>query len=310
MPVKYLTVTRDKVLRGLAKTHALKASYQISERISQRLLRETHDSRLQVETLLSLAFVERDKGNLKKALDYNDKALDIARKTKDIALIGRVCNSAGEIYIQQKKLKEALQFLTRAKELYEKIGNKKGLTDVYNALGVIFRRQGKLEEAIKYFERVIEIMKEIGNLAEISTVYTNIAAVKQQQGKLDEAIEILTRFGIPIARTKGRKAVSTFNLGDVYKDKGDFRKALGFMLQGRTTFEEIGHGYLKPVNEEVQKLNRQEILEGIKLSLEEQKVAQKRIIEMKTLQETVSELKLNIEQVKELEEQIIQKLIE
>ncbi len=55
--------------------------------------------------------------------------------------------------------------------------------------------------------------------------------------------------------------------------------------------------------------NVAEVLSGIDLSEEEKRVAQKRLIDLKSLVESSKELSLEVQKIKEIEEQVIAKLL-
>ncbi|MBP9068584.1 MAG: tetratricopeptide repeat protein [Bacteroidia bacterium] len=165
-----------------------------------------------------------------KALTYYKKGLEIFGKTQNPEIESTILNNIGIAYKDVGKYKEALVYYERSLNIYERINSKLGLTQCFLNIGAAYDKIPNDEKALFYFQKALIVSKEIGDEFSISTAESNIGLSYFKLNKIPEAEKYLLSAyskGLEIgAMTVVRDASNT--LRNLYRKKGDFKKALEF----------------------------------------------------------------------------------
>lgn len=103
------------------------------------------------------------KGNWDKALKYNEKSFNLAKKIDYKPLISLSLLRFGVIYETKGELDLALKYIKESLSLAKKMDQKPVITGCFNALGRIYQEKGEFDQALKYCEECLEIKEEMGH---------------------------------------------------------------------------------------------------------------------------------------------------
>ncbi len=124
--------------------------------------KKTNDPKFEANAYLSVGNFYARQGNLKMALDYQNRASQIMQQvgyTKGLAL---VWNSMGNIYLQQEQYEASREMYFQSLEQNKKMGSANGMAFAYNNIGTSYAWEGRHAEALSEFEKGLAIAKEAG----------------------------------------------------------------------------------------------------------------------------------------------------
>jgi serine phosphatase RsbU (regulator of sigma subunit)/Tfp pilus assembly protein PilF len=195
--------------------------------------------------LNNIGIIYDDRGEVKKALEFYFKCIEIDNELKNKQGVASSYNNIGLAYKNQGRIEEGLNYYTKALKIQEEIGYKKGMAQSYNNIGVIHDEQGNLDIAFDYYLKSLEIKKQIGDKKGIALCYNNIGVFKNDKGHDSEALkyhfkslelreEIGDNFGI---------ATSLSNIGVIYYFQENYDLALEYYFKSLKIEKEIDDKY-------------------------------------------------------------------
>ena len=130
--------------------------------------------------------------------------------------------------LAESKPDQGLQFATQGIALSRKIGFRRGENKCINTLGLAFHQLGKLDTSLVCFEKHMEISKELGDSLGIAEAFDNISVLDIHLGRIEKALESRIRSNeIYVSLDKKDLLASGYTwIGNIYKEKGDYTKAL------------------------------------------------------------------------------------
>ena len=104
-------------------------------------------------------------------------------------------NNIGMVYDSKGELDKALEFYNKALEIQkEKAPNSLDLAGSYNNIGLVYRQKGELDKALEFYNKALEITKEKApNSLDLAASYNNIGLVYRQKGDAARAEEYLKK---------------------------------------------------------------------------------------------------------------------
>ena len=116
-------------------------------RVAADKLQNQNNDFLQGKTFLKISKAYQAIGQVSKALDFIDAALQIADKIKDASLQVACLSQKGSIYLGIGQASDAQVHLEQALSLAKKANDQKVLAEVYTHLGNLFTYQRQYEPA-------------------------------------------------------------------------------------------------------------------------------------------------------------------
>ncbi|HEY2093647.1 MAG TPA: sigma 54-interacting transcriptional regulator [Thermoanaerobaculia bacterium] len=110
-----------------------------------------------------LARFTKKRGDIAKALEYAQKALAAAERTRDEDLIAEACYARAAIEDERDNIEESEVFLKRAIAIFEHNNTKPGLARAYTAAAGLALRQNNLEAALDFAERSAKVAKSLND---------------------------------------------------------------------------------------------------------------------------------------------------
>ncbi|AEH00600.1 tetratricopeptide repeat protein [Lacinutrix sp. 5H-3-7-4] len=158
--------------------------------------KENNLPEFEIVSLNMLGVIDRRQDNIKSALDYHQKALELAEKqtnkTKSIKKSIAVShNSMGNIYLSLKQEDLALKEFIKSLTIEKAIKNKLGLAINHHNIGAIYEAKGDLKKALKSYQKSLAYNEEINS--DIGRIICNnsIGGIYVKQEKPEEALKVI-----------------------------------------------------------------------------------------------------------------------
>ncbi|HEX3584061.1 MAG TPA: sigma 54-interacting transcriptional regulator, partial [Thermoanaerobaculia bacterium] len=162
-----------------------------------------------------LARFTKKRGDIAKALEYAQKALAAAERTRDEDLIAEACYARAAIEDERDNIEESDGFLQRAIAIFERNNTKQGLGRAYTAAAGLALRQNNLEGALDFAEKSAKVAKSLNDrftLAKNDWIWGKILFFQGQREAAMQRLES-ARLGFEECDTPYDLARLLFDLG-------------------------------------------------------------------------------------------------
>ena len=184
--------------------------------------------------------------DLKKATEFYNLHLNIAKEAGDEHGEGDVCGNLGSAYESLGDYQKAIEYHNLPLKIAIEVGDKHGEGSVYNNLGNAHQRLGDFEKALHYHEQHLKIAKEVGDKHGEGNAYGNLGNAYDSLGDFKKAI-MYHNLHLKIAEEiedKRREGNTYGSLGNAYHSLGDFKKAIEYHNRDLRIAQKVGdkHG--------------------------------------------------------------------
>ena len=152
----------------------------ISDKLNNNYLKIITYSRL------ALAYDTKKMYNISHPLYL--KAIDIAKKIQDAALLAKPQNNLALSYYLEGKLDSALYWHLQALQSRQKTGTKKDIAQSLNNIGLVYRIKKDYAHAIEYYRESLLLKKEVNDRKGILTTLLNISYAFKEDKKFDSSV--------------------------------------------------------------------------------------------------------------------------
>lgn len=212
------------------------------KRINEHLLEKIKNKSEKVKILIELATVHSLLSDQRKAIEYNEQALAIAREVGDKSSEENALGNLGNSYQFLGDNRKAIEHYEKALAIAREIEDFRNGGIWLGNLGSAYAWMGKNPKATEYFEQALIIARAIGNRRAESTNLGNLGLVNINLGNVRKAIEYLNE-GLAIAREIGDRKSEGDRLGDLgiaYAYLGNTNKEINYYEQQLRIAQEIG----------------------------------------------------------------------
>ncbi|MGB7314238.1 MAG: tetratricopeptide repeat protein [Nodosilinea sp.] len=180
----------------------------------------------------AIASIYEDQYEYEKALEFNQRRLEIARKQSNSDFAMSAFTSLSRTYGNLSQYQNALSVEQQMLELAEKIGNEYMISLSYFYLGSTYDTIGQFLEAIDMYEQGLRIARQEGFSIDELNILNNLATVYQSQGRYDQAFE---NYDDALVKTRDfqEKLNSSLTLEEVNADCGGLH-----LIQNTSSFLE------------------------------------------------------------------------
>ncbi len=169
--------------------------------------------------------------NYKEALLHSQKAIDYAKKNKNIKDQAQQTFNLGKIYFDLKKYDDAIETLLKSAALFSNIEPNIERAATYYHIGLCYMQKQNYDRASIYFERAKSINNKLGipDVAELLNLQKGL--IYKSKNKLDLA---LSAFKIIIAKPDNAaltntKAEATYQIGKIEASRNRNNLALNYL---------------------------------------------------------------------------------
>jgi signal transduction histidine kinase/Tfp pilus assembly protein PilF len=216
--IKGLAFRRQSIFDDALKNHneALRYSQELGDRSTEAIV------------YMELATIAEMSGELVKAIELNQKALDTQIELKDTANIVTVYNNIGIIYMGKDDFEGAIRYYKKAIDLNNKSHNSGANARIINNIGLVFQKQNKLDSALDYFNAALSTLDINKQKYGYALINNNIGIVHRNLAQYDRALEnfsIAKKLQTELNDLYGLGLVN-YNIAQVHFRKGDYKKSL------------------------------------------------------------------------------------
>jgi tetratricopeptide (TPR) repeat protein len=154
-----------------------------------QLLNKVQDRTLKSIHLGNLGLAYSDLGEVRKAIDYYEQALKIAREIKDKEGEAINLGNLGEGYHALGEFRKAIKYHEQALLISRELQHKRKESASLGNLGSVYRTLGEVRKAIEHYEQALEISREIQDRRGEGTDLGNLGNAYSDLGEVRKAIE-------------------------------------------------------------------------------------------------------------------------
>ncbi len=204
----------------------LNAQSSSVETIEQILATST--SEFEAAQKLNHAAKQLLKKNAKAALNYAQKARELAEKLQQKDLLAEAFANAGDSYLSLARYDKALDYGYRALQLFEEINATKAKAVAMQVIGGVNLHLGENDQAHHYFVKAAEIFDKQGDKFAYSSALMNIGSAYFHKGNYQEALSyyLKTHSIRESTKSKGGIAEVLANIGAAYHALGNSEKGI------------------------------------------------------------------------------------
>ncbi len=191
------------------------------------------------KTLYNLGSVYSIKGEYNKAIEFFNRLLKIQKRLSNKEELANVHNYLAYSYQKVGKYDAALNNYLSELKLREELNQTENVERFFSKIGKIYYQMQNYEKAIEYYNKALLIVKDKDEEMETAKTLSNLGNVYYEAKDFREALEYYKK-SLKITEDKEQssedfklsdnalrgKAILLNNLGLVYKNSGDYEKAL------------------------------------------------------------------------------------
>jgi tetratricopeptide (TPR) repeat protein len=224
---------RDQLLWSEAGLQAARHLKDRSLEVEPRAVRHPEDRSLEAELLGNVGNAYRKLGQVERAVEYNERALAVARESGDRLGESRHLASLGNAYVFLEQAERAIEYHDQALVITRETCDRRGeAVDLAN-LGTAYALLRQRERATEYYEQALAIAREIGDRISEATYLGNLGGEYVCLGKVERGIEYQEQ-ALAIAREFGDYRGEGFllsSLGNTYRNLKQMERATEYYEQ-------------------------------------------------------------------------------
>jgi len=174
------------------------------------------------DALRGLGYIRILEGDAEGAMELYKRALELAEKTEEKGLVGRIRLEIGNVHFYRYDLEKAKEDYGKALAILKAVGDDAELARVYNNLGEVHKATNDLEEGIEYHRRCMDLSTKIGNIT-----MKGFAALNAAECFIKMTEPRFAREYLDIAVACLKDANDRIGLSNVWRVYGTFHMAEG-----------------------------------------------------------------------------------
>jgi tetratricopeptide (TPR) repeat protein len=216
--------------------------YRLVMDLHERLQGKLSDSDLQQTSTGNLGTALSRLGQFRRAIDFYEQALAIARDRGDRSGEGAWLGNLGAAYGSLRESRRAIDLLEQALVINREVGDRQNEASYLGNLGSAYADLGDTRRAIDLYEQALVVTREIGNRGGEGWWLWGLGNRYADLGDTRRAIDLYEQ-ALAIARDIGERGVEMNqlnNLGDIYVDRDEWKQAIQHYDQAIRIADEIG----------------------------------------------------------------------
>ena len=180
-----------RIFHELSLDFSAHGLHQLHIALLQDQLSNTEEPENKVNLLLQIASSEKSDGQLSKALDTLNTALELTREIKNRKFEGTTLNNISQIYDARGDYETALSYLNQSLAIRQEIGDKSGEGTTLNNMATTAHARGDYETALSYLNQSLAIRQDIGDKSGEATTLNNISQIFKVTRRLPDRSVVL-----------------------------------------------------------------------------------------------------------------------
>jgi tetratricopeptide (TPR) repeat protein len=183
-----------------------------------------------------------DLGETRRAIEFYQQHLQIARETGDRKGEGRALGYLGTAYADLGETRRAIEFYEQRLVIARETDDRRGEGSALGNLGTAYADLGETRRAIEFYEQDLQIARETGDRRSEGQTLGNLGLAYAALGETRRAIEFFEQYLVIARETGDRRSEGNAlgNLGIAYADLGETRRAIEFFGQDLAIARETG----------------------------------------------------------------------
>ncbi|MEW6737868.1 MAG: tetratricopeptide repeat protein, partial [Acidobacteriota bacterium] len=153
------------------------------------LARQIGDRSEEANALIGIGLIYDFLGEYNKAQEYNEIALPLVRAIGNRADLARVLNNMGKVYNEIEKNQLAIDCYQEALPIARSINNQHFEAAILNGIGVAYSYMEDPKQALNYFNQALAIFKKIDNKASMAGTLANICTAHNSMAETEKALD-------------------------------------------------------------------------------------------------------------------------
>jgi len=178
---------------------------------SKALFAELRDRHWESITIVHLAVVYREQGELERTVDCIRRTLPRLHEAGDLVTVGGALGVLGLAYGDQGRFDEAIDCLEQSLRIRDGIQNPLSEAMTLTNLGEVHYRAGNHRTAVEFYERGLRIYRDIGDRRREAETLWQLGHVREALGQREQARScwhgaqaIFTHLGVPVTDRRFR----------------------------------------------------------------------------------------------------------
>ena len=190
-----------------------------------------------------LGNAQQTKGDFDSALQYYERAYQLADKKNYKNMLPALLGNIGIIYLNKGNYPVSLQKFYESLKYAEAANDKLLIRSSLNNIGTIHFYQGKMVEAEKAYQKTLALSKELTDTANMILSYNNLGEVSLEQNNPAKALRYLTpAYNLALLKNVPDMLVAVTNtLGDTYYRLDSARESISYFTTALRLSKELGN---------------------------------------------------------------------
>jgi CHAT domain-containing protein/tetratricopeptide (TPR) repeat protein len=214
--------SRDSAAKSYERAITL---WQEAERLSNG---GNEDRYGQANALQSLGKLYKASGNLGKAIESYDRALQLRREMADRQGEASTLSDVAAAYRDLDAPEKALQPYEKSLQISAEVGNRRGEASALHNIGFVYFLMRRPDDALKFYGQALSIRQAENDLRGEALTLNGIAGVYKETGETQKALDSLNGVEQKFREVGDytNEAVAINNIGLIYDDWGQLQDAL------------------------------------------------------------------------------------
>ena len=200
---------------------------------------------LECSIYMRLALANFCLGDLKEAIEMGKKALEVSKSTEEKGYQGNACRILSFLYFEQGESDKAIEYQEKLLDISRANGNNEKIEVLYYmTMGIIYSRdKGLYSKSSEYFERGLKMSKACGLKEEERAFYCYLAGVHMALGQFEKSIAC-NNAALEMSKAIGNRGqcdgTAYAQLGMAYNSLGQNEQSVHFYKKAIKVFKKTG----------------------------------------------------------------------
>jgi signal transduction histidine kinase len=168
------------------------------------------------------------------ALDYHGRAKKLFHDLGDTAAIGEVCYRIGQVYKDQQSFTKALFYFDTALVVMRRYENFRLIGEITHDIGTTYLFLGNVQQGNRYLQEALRVRRarqDGAGIAQTLSAFGSLSLLTNDMTNAEryylESLHIANDLDLKELQMQG-----SFHLGELYKQQGQYQKALEYKERG------------------------------------------------------------------------------